>query len=157
WTSPVGPGPAELHVRYHGPVSKREDRGLFRQQEGADWYLISQFESHYARRAFPCFDEPSFKVPWQLTLEVPKQERAFANTKVASEREEGAFKVITFEPTKPLPSYLVAFGVGPFEIVDAGHAGRHETPVRILTPKGRAAEARYAAKVSGTLLERLEE
>ncbi len=37
-------------------------------QERGDWYIFTQFEPLGARRVFPCFDEPSFKVPWQLTL-----------------------------------------------------------------------------------------
>src|SRR6185369_2442583 len=56
-----------------------------------------------------------------------------------------------------LPSYLIAFAVGPFEFVDAGVAGSNRVPVRIVTPKGRAAEAKYAASVTATILTRLEE
>src|SRR5262249_7971198 len=154
----VGPGKAKLHIRYAGSISKRDSRGLFRQQEGGHWYLISQFESHYARLAFPCFDEPSFKVPWQLTLEVRKEDQAFSNRGVASERDgEQGFKVVTFGETKPLPSYLVAVGVGPYEVVDAGRTGRNRTPVRIIVPRGKSAEARYAAEVSPVILELLEQ
>ena len=32
-------------------------------------------------------------------------------------------KAVRFTETKPLPSYLIAFGVGPLEFVDAGTAG----------------------------------
>ena len=32
-------------------------------------------------------------------------------------------KTLVFKETKPLPSYLVAFAVGPFEFVNAGVAG----------------------------------
>jgi len=153
----IGPGKAKLHVKYAGAVSTRDSRGLFRQQESDDWYLISQFESHYARLAFPCFDEPSFKVPWQVTLEVRKGDQAFSNTPVASERDgEDGFKVVTFRETKPLPSYLVAIGVGPFEVVDAGRTGRNATPVRIIVPRGKSGEARYAAEVSPVILDLLE-
>ncbi len=34
-------------------------------------------------------------------------------------------KKVLFERTKPLPSYLIALGVGPFDIVPAGTAGRN--------------------------------
>ncbi len=43
-------------------------------------------------------------------------------------------KRIAFAPTVPLPSYLIAFAVGPFEIVDAGRAGKNGVPVRISDP-----------------------
>ena len=32
---------------------------------------LSAEEAADARRLFPCFDEPAFKVPWQLELIVP--------------------------------------------------------------------------------------
>ncbi len=154
---PVGPGDARLQVSFSGPVSTRDSRGLFRQQEGDDWYLISQFEPLYARLAFPCFDEPSFKVPWRLTLEVRRNDAAFSNTPIESERDtNNGFKLVTFAETKPLPSYLLALGVGPFEVVDAGRAGRKSTPLRIVVPRGKSSQARYAAQVTPTILERLE-
>ena len=64
---------------------------------------------------------------------------------------------VRFAETKPLPSYLVAFAVGPFDLVDAGKAGKKGTPVRIATPRGQGARAAYAAKATPELLARLED
>ena len=36
-------------------------------------------------------------------------------------------KVVRFAETRPLPSYLVAFAVGPFEIVDAGRSAKRKS------------------------------
>ncbi len=86
-----------------------------------------------------------------------KSDTAVSNTPVQSETAEpGDRKKVVFAETKPLPSYLVALGVGPFEIVDAGKAGKNHTPVRMITPKGKAAQAKYAAEVTGPLLAQLE-
>ena len=85
-----------------------------RSSDGAP-YVFTQFEAVYARRVFPCLDEPDSKVPWQLTLDVPKGLVAVSNTPIANESEAGAYHHVEFAQTKPLPSYLVAFGVGPFE------------------------------------------
>ena len=63
---------------------------------------------------------------------------------------------MVFAPTKPLPSYLIALAVGPFEIVPAGTAGRNKMPIRMIVPKGRGAEARWAATSTGPILELLE-
>jgi aminopeptidase N len=65
-------------------------------------------------------------------------------------------KRVVFAATKPLPSYLVAFAVGPFEIVDAGPAGKNRIPVRIITPQGKAYQAKYAAEVTPTIIRQLE-
>jgi alanyl aminopeptidase len=154
---PLSPGKARLHVEYRGGVSFQSDEGLFTQKEGDRWYALTQFEATYARRVFPCFDEPSFKVPWQLTLEVPEGDVALSNTPQTSERvERPGRKAVTFAPTKPVPSYLVAFAAGPFDVLEAGRAGQGKVPVRVAVPAGRKGQARWAAAASGALLERLE-
>ena len=148
-------GPAELRIRYTGAI-RQDTGGVFRLQDLGNWYILTQFESTEARSAFPCFDEPSYKVPWQLTLHVPAGDRAVSNTPVARESSAGNARTYVFKETKPLPSYLIAFGVGPFEFVNAGTAGKNHVPVRIVVPKGRSAEAKYAAEVTATILTRLE-
>ncbi len=151
-------GPASLRITYEGVASTREVEGAFRAEELGEWYIFTQFEPMGARRVFPCFDEPAFKVPWQLTFHVPAGSVAVTNTPQLSEqaRPEGG-RTLRFARTQPLPSYLIAFGVGPFEFVEAAPSGRNKVPTRIITPKGRAAEAAYAAKVTPEILARLED
>src|SRR5258706_166350 len=60
-------------------------------------------------------------------------------------------------PAKPLPSYLVALAVGPFDVVEGGTAGAKRTRLRYFTPKGRGAEVRFAIESTPRLLEILEE
>jgi alanyl aminopeptidase len=106
-----------------------------------------------ARRVLPCFDEPDRKATWKLTLTVPAHMRAFANMPVESERAADAgWREVAFQRSPRLPSYLLAFAVGEFESVDGGRAGMNNTPVSIIVPKGRAAEARYAAANTGPIL-----
>jgi alanyl aminopeptidase len=151
-------GAARLTVEYTGRLDRNETRGLFEQKDGVDWYAFSQFESVDARRAFPCFDEPSYKVPWRLTLVIPAGDTAVSNTPELSETPAtGGMKRVRFGKTRPLPSYLVALGVGPFDIVGAGTAGAGHTPLRIIALKGKGAQAAYAAKATGPLLGLLEE
>jgi len=155
--APVPADAAVLAIEYTGEVITKNSIGIFRQQESGNWYLFSQFESTDARAAFPCFDEPSYKTPWQLTLHVPASDAAISNTPVESETSANGTKTVVFKETRPLPSYLVAFAVGPFEFVNAGVAGRNKVPVRIVVPKGKAGEAKYAAEVTATILTRLED
>jgi alanyl aminopeptidase len=150
-------GQAEIRIRYQGSVRHGDSSGIFRIRDVDSDYIFTQFESTDARDAFPCFDEPSYKTPWQLTLHVPAQDLAVSNSPIASEKTENGVKTYVFRETKPLPSYLVALAVGPFEFVDAGFAGKNRVPVRIVTPKGRAGEAKYAAEVTATILTRLEQ
>jgi cytosol alanyl aminopeptidase len=155
--SEIPAGPAEIDIHYTGHVRVQASAGVFRMEDGGNRYLFTQFEATDARAAFPCFDEPSYKVPWQLTLNVPQQDTAISNTPILKKESRGSREVYTFKETKPLPSYLIAFGAGPFDYVDAGTAGSKHVPVRIVTPKGHANEAKYAAEVTATILTRLED
>ena len=154
---PLAVGVARLRVEFTGKVNLKAGAGVFLSKRNDDRYLYTQFEPIDARAAFPCFDEPSFKVPWQLTLHIPTEQTAVSNTSVESERVEGALKRVVFRQTTPLPSYLVAFGVGPFEFVDAGKAGRNKVPVRIVVPRGDGPRAKYAAQVTAEIITKLEE
>src|SRR5690349_19540600 len=154
----VPPGPATLHLEYQGKIDTKNSVGVFQGKDGGETYLYTQFEPADARRAFPCFDEPDFKTPWQLTLHIRKTDRAFSNTPQLSETDEpNGMKRVVFARTKPLPSYLVAAAVGPFEVVDAGTAGRNHVPVRIIAPKGKTGQTKYAAEVTATIVQRLED
>ncbi len=154
---PLPVGSVTIAIDYTGLTSSRETRGVFRQQEGDDWYLFSDFEPTDARRAFPCFDEPDSKVPWQLTLVIPEDLVALSNTpQQAIEQDPAGMHTVTFAKSKPMPSYLVAFAVGPFEFVNLGDSPSG-IPVRIVTPRGRTGDARYAQEVTLPILSLVEE
>ena len=116
-------GRHRLILSFEAEQARNSTRGIFALQDGGDWYAMTQFEAVSARRAFPCFDEPGFKVPWQLTLRVPRPLVAVSNTPVSSETDVGdGMKAVRFAETRPLPSYLVAFAVGPWQTVDLGRS-----------------------------------
>ena len=46
---------------------------------------------------------------------------------------------------------------GPFDVVDAGVAGGNKTRLRIIVPRGKSEEAKYAAESTKHILELLEE
>ena len=155
--APLDAGTWTLAIEYTGEFDETNTTGAFKQTVAGSPYIFTQFEATYARWAFPCFDEPDNKVPWKLTLDVPARLTAISNTAVLHEQALGPdTKRVEFEATKPLPSYLVAFGVGPFEVVDAGKT-RSGTPVRIIALKDRAADAAWAARTSAPLIDLLEE
>ncbi len=132
----------------------RDGLGLYKTVSRGDPYLFTQLQDIHARKAFPCWDEPSFKIPWQVTLTVPAALEAVSNAAVAYETRAGDWKTIHFGRTPPMPSYLVALAVGPFEYVPVPGLA---VPGRIITPKGQSALAAEAAKVAPPILARLEE
>ena len=65
---------------------------LYRLESGGSAYTFTQLEADDAREAFPCFDEPSFKIPWQMTLVVPEGDETVSNTPIEDEERAGGRK-----------------------------------------------------------------
>ena len=157
FAAPLPAGEARLALRFKGRYSTSDVAGLFKQKDAGDWYVLTQMEPLYARRAFPCFDEPRFRASWRVVLTVPEHQRAFSNMPVEAERIAApGWRETSFRPSPPIATYLVAIAVGPWEVLDGGVAGRNATPLRYIAPKGRGAEAAYAASITPQIVERLE-
>lgn len=153
----VKPGPLQIELVYDAVIDHEKSQGIYAAKEGDLDYAYTFFEPIDARRAFPCFDEPAYKVPWQLTFHVQEDHLARANAPIVKETPEpNHMKRVEMAPTKPLPSYLVAFMVGPFDDVDDGVAGRVKTPIHFILPKGRQAELAYAKTVTPKVVVALE-
>ena len=148
---PLGPGEATLEIRFEGTLDEVPS-SLYRVEADGHWYAFTQFEPLEARAAFPCFDEPSAKVPWQVALTVPSTMVAAANTPIATETTEGDRRTVRFATTRPMPSYLVAFAVGDFDVVEGPSGTADAVPLRILTPAGKGPLARYALAQTPTIL-----
>ncbi|QSQ20008.1 M1 family metallopeptidase [Pyxidicoccus parkwayensis] len=155
---PLPAGKAVIHLSFTGHVDRERSRGLYSVEERGEPYLYTFFEPVDARRAFPCFDEPGFKVPWRLRFTVKAGHVALANHPVVSREPlpEGLERV-TFAESRPMPSYLVAFMVGPFDVVDAGTVGRNAAPLRFIVPRGRGPETAYAASATPRIVKALED
>ncbi|HKQ59193.1 MAG TPA: M1 family metallopeptidase [Candidatus Eisenbacteria bacterium] len=145
-------GDYSLDIDFRNDFDTRAN-GLYRLKSGEDWYCFTQFEAVAAREAFPCWDEPAFKIPFQLTLTVPEKSRAISNTPVEKQNTVGGQTTVTFKRTPPIPSYLAAIAVGPFDLVPIRGMS---VPGNVVTVKGSAALAAEAARVSPRILAALE-
>ncbi len=74
--------------------------------------LATQFESHYARQAFPCIDEPEAKATFDVTLSTETGITVLGNMPVKAQREEDDQLITIFETTPRMSSYLVAWVAG---------------------------------------------
>ena len=139
-------GPAELKIGWSAPISDKLS-ALFRVKEEGAYYAFTQLEPTDARRMLPCFDEPGFKTPFELKVTTPKGNRVFANTPEASHVDDGDGRNVTyrFEPTPPLPTYLFALAVGPFDMLEAP---KGSVPIRLLAPRGREAMGTLALEAA---------
>jgi len=150
--SPIPPGAYSLAMDFANEFDTRA-AGLYRLESGGHAYAFTQFEAIDARKAFPCWDEPSFKFPYQLTIVVPEAHRAVSNTPVEKETVQGGLRTVVFGRTKPLPSYLLAIATGPLEFTPIPGL---RVPGRVVTPKGTSAMAGVAAAMTPAIFDAVE-
>ena len=132
--------------------NRRRRRRRGSSAEGA-WYAYTQFEATDARRAFPCFDEPGFKTPYDVTITAPRGTLALANSpETGQENAADGLVVHHFETSRPLPSYLVAFAVGDFDVVQGQSS---PFPIRAVTTKGHGGLTALALEASAALIAQL--
>lgn len=98
------------------------------------------FESSDARRAFPCFDEPNLKATFDLSIEIPEDQVALSNMpeKQTTEGKSGR-KIVSFERTPVMSTYLLAWAIGDFEYVEGFTKREYHgkpLPVRVYTTRG---------------------
>ena len=109
-------GEITLKFEYTAPLNAQL-QGLYKVTAKGQPYAMTQMEPISARYAFPSFDEPGFKTPFDISITLPDNQVAVANTQQVSEKPAGkGWKTVNFAQTLPLPTYLVAFAVGPWDI-----------------------------------------
>jgi len=150
--APLRPGAYSLDLDFTNDFSTRA-QGIYRLETGGESYCFTQFEADDARKAFPCWDEPSFKVPYQLTLVVPRSHRAIGNTPIVRTIPGKTSKTIVFQRTKPMPAYILAIATGPLELVPITGMS---VPGNVVTVKGASRLAGTAAKMVPPILAALE-
>lgn len=136
--------------------------GLYKVKDADESYLFTQFEPVFARKMLPCFDEPRFKTPFNVKVVSPKGLKVIANNSLKTIIPQQDDEVHVFETTKPLPTYLLALAVGPFDIIEGKSLVKNrfrdrEIPFRAIATKGKGAKLRLALQETPRILERLEE
>jgi aminopeptidase N len=123
-TEMIYPGTYTVTVEFSGDVT-RPMNGIypcFFEQDGVEKKLIAtQFESHHAREAFPCIDEPEAKATFDLTLttDTSEHEVVIANTPVKNWSAEDGKQVTSFATTPKMSTYLLAFAYGDLKYLEA--------------------------------------
>ncbi|CAH2301804.1 puromycin-sensitive aminopeptidase [Pelobates cultripes] len=114
---------------------------------------VTQFEATDARRAFPCWDEPSIKATFDVTLVVPKDRVALSNMNMVERNpypDDESLVEVKFARTPVMSTYLVAFVVGEYDFVETRSADG--ILVRVYTPVGKAEQGKFALEVAAKTL-----
>jgi aminopeptidase N len=116
------PGEYKAQLSFSGQITQAM-HGIypcFFDHDGKKKKLIaSQFESHHAREAFPCIDEPEAKAKFDLTLITAKDQMIIGNTPLKSQSDKDGRLVSAFETSPLMATYLLAFVVGELQRVSA--------------------------------------
>lgn len=143
---PIGNG--VLCIRYEG-VLNDQMKGFYRSTYELDGekktMAVTQFEPVDARRCFPCWDEPSIKATFKITLDVPSDLIALSNMPIIEEQMEGHLKKVFFQETPIMSTYLVAVVVGSFDYVEDFTDG---IKVRVYCQVGKANQGKFALHVA---------
>ncbi|XP_062591652.1 puromycin-sensitive aminopeptidase-like [Saccostrea cucullata] len=151
--SPLQPGSGQLSIDFTGQLNDKM-KGFYRSKytspSGEEMYAaVTQFEATDARRAFPCWDEPAVKATFDVTLVAPKNRVALSNMPVKSESdlpEDNTWKVVSYERTPIMSTYLLAFVVGEYDYVEGKDADG--VLVRVYTPVGKKEQGQFALEVA---------
>lgn len=108
-------------------------RRFYRDENNNRHYLATtQFEPTRARMAFPCYDEPTLKATFTVSITHHVTYNAVSNMPqdgpVVVDSEDPEFVTTTFQKTKRMSTYLLAFVVSDFETRQLGSQLIHARP-----------------------------
>ena len=115
----------------------KSGEGLQRSVDPADGeiYLYSQGETAHIRNMFACFDQPSLKATFTLTVTTPGHWQAVSNNPVESKTTKGELVEWKFTTTPRIATYLDALIAGPYSSVHDVYKGAKEIPLGIYCRK----------------------
>ncbi|XP_026149729.1 aminopeptidase N-like [Mastacembelus armatus] len=149
-----------LHTEFLGELADNLE-GFYRSEYVEDGVkkvvATSQMQATYARKTFPCFDEPAMKALFNIIIIHNQGTVALSNGReietVDSVIEGVPVKVTTFEPTERMSTYLLAFIVSDFVSIQSNQ--NNNLLIRIWARK-KAIDDRqgeYALNVTGPILQ----
>ncbi|KAL3013375.1 hypothetical protein AAZX31_06G049800 [Glycine max] len=149
---PIGFG--VLSIRFEGILNDRMKgfyRSTYEHNGEKKTMAVTQFAPADARRCFPCWDEPSCKASFKITLDVPSELVALSNMPIVEEITDGNLKTVSYQESPIMSTYLVAVVVGLFDYVE-DHTS-DGVKVRVYCQVGKANQGKFALDVAVKSLE----
>jgi puromycin-sensitive aminopeptidase len=151
----------EILVEYEGTIT-RQMHGLYLSSYIDDSVekriLTTQFESHHARGAFPCVDEPEAKATFQLHLTTNTKDVCVSNTPIVSEKVDTLdtnTKTVVFDKTPKMSTYLLAWTSGELALQSAESAAKPN--ISVYSSTTQSGKGLFAVGIAKRCVEFLED
>uniref|UniRef100_A0A8C0JAB5 Aminopeptidase n=1 Tax=Chelonoidis abingdonii TaxID=106734 RepID=A0A8C0JAB5_CHEAB len=143
-------------IEFHGRLADGFDgfyKSTYKTRDGETRIIATtDFEPTSARMAFPCFDEPSFKANFAITIRRERKHIALSNMpKIKTIELEGGLLEDHFDVTVKMSTYLVAYIVCDFKSVQATTSSGIK--VSIYASPDKWSQTHYALEAAVKLLE----
>jgi tricorn protease interacting factor F2/3 len=129
-----------LQVEYAGRIPDSL-AGIYRAPYENTHIVTTHFEAAQARRMFPCVDRPDVKAEFKLTVRIDNNLEAISNMPIESQKVDGDKKIVTFEKTPRMSTYLLYLGVGKFQ---AQTTAAGDTDIILATTPGKTKLGAFA-------------
>ncbi|XP_019557356.3 aminopeptidase N-like [Aedes albopictus] len=137
FSSTLETGSYVLSITFNGFLLRYDRMGFlrksYRDNAGITRYLaVTHFEPTGARMAFPCYDEPTSRATFTVSINHHKSYNAIANMPqdgpVIEDWEDPNYVTTIFAKTPKMSTYLLAFVVSDFQTLSAGQQLIHARP-----------------------------
>ncbi len=102
------------------------------------------------------------KTPFKVKITTENSNTVIANAGLEKVENKGLYREHTFAATKPIPTYLLALAVGPFDVVEgpkipANKIRQRPLKLRGIALKGKGEDYKFALRETPKIIEKLEE
>ncbi|CAK1599080.1 unnamed protein product [Parnassius mnemosyne] len=158
--NPASPVTYTLSIRF-GAELRNDMYGIYRSwfrnnsTDTESWIATTQFQATSARTAFPCYDEPSFKATFDITIRRPTSYRSWSCTRIretVSSNTTGSYQDDIYYTTPIMSTYLLALIVAEYSSLEVMQNGAITYEVIARPAAIEANQGQYAFDVGQKLL-----
>ena len=139
-----------IEIEFEGKVKEKELVGIYKAPYDGNYIISTQFESVHAREFIPCIDHPAYKAKFKISVKVDKDLDVISNMPIEEVKDEGEKKVVIFQETPKMSTYLLYLGIGKFEEIK-DKLGNID--IIVATVPGKIGKGKFALEVAKKVIE----
>jgi hypothetical protein len=127
-------GKHTIKIKFSGEYSTVTGMAKYYNQDKNRTLFLTRCEPNFTRKIFPCWDEPSFKVKYNMTIQIndPSYVVLFNSDPINIKKTHNNTIIYQFQETVPMPTYVMSFIIGKFYFVEA--YTKNNVRVRVYIP-----------------------